>query len=113
MRSRNLITVVTRFELPAGVTAEQIRDAFEEAAPGFRNGVMEYRSDGVVGAPGGVYSWNDETTARAFLNEYVAAMISEKLLKQLIDGWVSFPHRAEAAVLMRGLWRAHQWVNFT
>jgi len=33
----NLITVVTRFQLPAGVTADQIRAAFEEAAPRFRN----------------------------------------------------------------------------
>jgi len=33
----NLITVVTRFPLPAGVTADQIRAAFGEAAPGFRN----------------------------------------------------------------------------
>src|SRR3954468_11232643 len=33
----DLITVVTRFQLPAGVTAEQIRQAFEEAAPRFRN----------------------------------------------------------------------------
>jgi hypothetical protein len=33
----NLITVVTRFELPAGVTADQIRAAFDEAAPRFRN----------------------------------------------------------------------------
>ena len=33
----NLITVVTRFQLPAGVTADQIRAAFDEAAPGFRN----------------------------------------------------------------------------
>ena len=33
----NLITVVTRFQLPAGITADQIRAAFDEAAPGFRN----------------------------------------------------------------------------
>ena len=33
----NLITVVTRFPLPPGVTAEQIRAAFHEAAPRFRN----------------------------------------------------------------------------
>ena len=33
----NLITVVTRFQLPAGVTADQLRAAFDEAAPKFRN----------------------------------------------------------------------------
>jgi len=33
----NLIPVVTRFPLPAGVTANKIRAAFEEAAPEFRN----------------------------------------------------------------------------
>ena len=32
-----LITVVTRFQLPAGLTADQIRAAFDEAAPRFRD----------------------------------------------------------------------------
>ena len=32
-----MITVITRFQLPAGVAAEQIRAAFDEATPGFRN----------------------------------------------------------------------------
>jgi hypothetical protein len=33
----NLITVVTRFQLPGGLAADQIRAAFEEVAQRFRN----------------------------------------------------------------------------
>src|SRR4051794_16018026 len=33
----NLITVVTKFPLPAGLTTEQMHKAFDEVAPGFRN----------------------------------------------------------------------------
>ena len=78
----NLITVVTRFQLPAGVTAEQIRAAFDEAAPKFRNvpGLVRkhfLRSKDCRTA-GGVYLWSDERAARVFMNERVAPMIREK-----------------------------------
>ena len=78
----NLITVVTRFELSAGITADQIRVAFAEAAPKFRNlpGLVRKQflcsKDGRTA--GGVYLWNDEHAARAFMNERVAPMIREK-----------------------------------
>jgi heme-degrading monooxygenase HmoA len=78
----NLITVVTRFELPAGLTAEQIRAGFEETAPGFRNvpGLVrkQFLRSKDCRTAGGVYLWNDENAARAFMNERVAPMIREK-----------------------------------
>ena len=79
----NLITVVTRFQLPAGINADQIRAAFEEAAPKFRNvpGLVRKQflhSKEDSRTVGGVYLWNDERTARAFMNERVAPMIREK-----------------------------------
>ena len=78
----NLITVVTRFQLPAGLTANQIRAAFDEAAPKFRNvpGLVRkqflYSKD--CRTAGGVYLWNDEGLARAFMHERVAPMIRAK-----------------------------------
>ena len=78
----NLITVVTRFQLPAGVTADQIRAAFDEAAPRFRNvpGLVrkQFLRSKDCRTAGGVYLWNDEGAARAFMNERVAPMIREK-----------------------------------
>jgi hypothetical protein len=78
----NLITVVTRFPLPADVTAAQIRAAFDEVAPGFRNvpGLVrkQFLHSKDCRTAGGVYLWNDEGAARAFLNERVAPMIREK-----------------------------------
>ena len=78
----NLITVVTRFQLPAGVTADQIRAAFDEAAPKFRNvpGLVrkQFLRSKDCRTAGGVDLWNDECAARAFMNERVAPMIREK-----------------------------------
>jgi heme-degrading monooxygenase HmoA len=78
----NLITVVTRFQLPAGLTADQIRAAFDEAAPRFRNvpGLIrkQFLRSKDCRTAGGVYLWNDERAARAFMNERVAPMIREK-----------------------------------
>ena len=78
----NLITVITRFQLPTGVTAEQIRAAFEEAAPKFRNvpGLVrkQFLRSKDCRTAGGVYLWNDETAARTFMKERVAPMIREK-----------------------------------
>jgi len=78
----NLITVVTRFQLPAGVTAEQIRAAFDEAAPSFRNvpGLVrkQFLRSKDCRIAGGVYLWDDEGAALAFMKERVAPMIREK-----------------------------------
>jgi heme-degrading monooxygenase HmoA len=78
----NLITVITRFQLPAGVTADQIRAAFEEAAPAFRAvpGLVRkhFLSSKDCRTAGGVYLWNDEKAARTFMKERVAPMIRKK-----------------------------------
>jgi hypothetical protein len=77
-----MISVITRFQLPAGVTPEQIGAAFEEAAPRFRNvpGLVrkQFLCSPDCRTAGGVYLWNDEPAARAFMNERVAPMIREK-----------------------------------
>jgi hypothetical protein len=76
---KNMTTVVTRFPLPTNVAAEEIRAAFTEAAPHFRNvpGLIRKQfllsPDGMTG--GGVYLWNDEDAARSFMLERVAPMI--------------------------------------
>lgn len=78
----NLITVVTRFPLPAGVTAEQVRAAFAAAAPKFRGvpGLIrkQFLCSKDCRTAGGVYLWNDERAARAFMSERVTPMIREK-----------------------------------
>ena len=78
----NLITVVTRFQLPAGVTADQVRFAFDQAAPRFRNvpGLVQkqFLCSKDCRTAGGVYLWNDERAARTFMGERVAPMIREK-----------------------------------
>lgn len=78
----NLITVVTRFPLPEGVTTEQIRAAFDEVAPKFRNvpGLIrkQFLRSKDCRTAGGVYLWNDEHSARAFMNDRVAPMIRAK-----------------------------------
>src|ERR1043165_797353 len=78
----NLITVITRFQLPAGVTAAQIRAAFDDAAPKFRNvpGLVrkQFLRSKDCRTAGGVYLWNDEAAARKFMTDRVAPMIREK-----------------------------------
>lgn len=76
---KSMTIVVTRFSLPPNATSEQIRAAFAEAAPHFRNvpGLVRKQfllsQDGRTG--GGVYLWSDEAAARNFMNERVAPMI--------------------------------------
>ena|SRR5213075_2452844 len=78
----NLITVITRFQLPAGLRADQIRAAFDEAAPKFRNvpGLVRkhFLHSRDCRTAGGVYLWNDETAAHAFMHKHVAPMIRDK-----------------------------------
>jgi hypothetical protein len=83
----NFTTVVTRFPLPPGVTANQIRAAFEEAAPQFRNvpGLVrkQFLRAKDCRTAGGVYLWNDEQAARAFMIERVLPMIRAKFQVEL------------------------------
>jgi heme-degrading monooxygenase HmoA len=78
----NMITVITRIELPPGLTADQVRGAFEEVAPKFRNvpGLVrkQFLRSKDCRTAGGVYLWNDERAARAFMSERVAPMIRAK-----------------------------------
>jgi hypothetical protein len=78
----NLITVVTRFQLPAGLSPDVIHAGFCEIAPKFRNvpGLVrkQFLRSKDCRTAGGVYLWNDETAARAFMNERVAPMIRQK-----------------------------------
>jgi hypothetical protein len=89
----NLITVVTRFQLPAGVTTDQIRAAFDETAPGFRNvpGLVrkQFLCSKDCRTAGGVYLWNDEHAACAFMNERVPPMIRDKFH---VDPWAVRVH---------------------
>ena len=77
-----MTTVVTRFALPLNAPADQIRAAFTEAAPHFRNvpGLVRKQfllsMDGTTA--GGVYLWNDESAARSFMLERVAPMIRSR-----------------------------------
>ena len=78
----NMITVVTQFQLPAGVSAGQVQAAFTEAAPKFRNvpGLVrkQFLCSKDCRTGGGVYLWNDEAAARTFMNERVAPMIRQR-----------------------------------
>ena len=79
---KSLITVVARYQLPAGLTADQIRAEFDQVAPGFRNvpGLVrkQFLRSKDCRTAGGVYLWNDEGVARAFMSERIAPMIREK-----------------------------------
>ena len=74
-----MTTVVTRFPLPSNVAAEEIRAAFTEVAPHFRNVPGLVRKQFLLAldsrTAGGVYLWNDEVAARSFMLERVAPMI--------------------------------------
>jgi len=78
----NLITVITRFQLPSGFTADQIRAQFEEVAPKFQNvpGLLrkQFLRSKDCRTVGGVYLWNDEGAARVFMAESVVPMIRQK-----------------------------------
>lgn len=74
-----MTTVVVRYPLPSGMTPDQIRAAFVEVAPGFRNvpGLIrkQFLRSWDGRSAGGVYLWSDEGAARTFTNERVAPMI--------------------------------------
>ena len=72
-RRETQTSVATRFHLPAGLTAAQLSAAFEEVAPKFCNvpGLVrkQFLHSRDCRTAGGVYLWNDEGAARAFMNE--------------------------------------------
>ena len=77
-----MITVITRFAVPANVNASQTQTAFTQAAPAFRNVPGLIRKQFLLSpdgrTAGGVYLWEKEETARAFMQQRVAPMIREK-----------------------------------
>ena len=77
-----MITVITRFAVPASINASQMEAAFTQAAPAFRNVPGLIRKQFLLSADGrtagGVYLWQDEESARDFMQQRVAPMIREK-----------------------------------
>lgn len=74
-----MTTVVTRFPLPANAAPDEIRAAFTEVAPHFRNVPGLVRKQFLLSpdgrTAGGVYLWDNEVAARSFMLERVAPMI--------------------------------------
>ncbi len=74
--------VITRFPLPSNTNASEMNRAFAAAAPAFRGVPGLLRKQFLVAADcrsaGGVYLWESEAAARAFMQEHVAPMIREK-----------------------------------
>ena len=77
-----MTTVITRFPLPANTNAREMGHAFENAASAFRGVPGLIRKQFLLSADcrsaGGVYLWESEAAARAFMLERVAPMIREK-----------------------------------
>ena len=77
-----MITSITRFQLPPGVSAEAIKKGFAEVAPKFKQppGLLRkyflLSEDGKTG--GGVYLWNSMEQARTFSEGALRPMIREK-----------------------------------
>jgi len=77
-----MITVITRFAVPAKVTPRDMRDVSAQAAPAFRNVPYLLRKQFLLSPDGriagGVYLWKDEVAARTFMQQRVAPMIRDK-----------------------------------
>jgi len=77
-----MITVITRFPVPAALNATQMQAGFTQVAPIFRNVPGLIRKQFLLSpdgrTAGGVYLWEDEETARNFMQQRVAPMIREK-----------------------------------
>jgi hypothetical protein len=77
-----MITVITRFTVPTTLNVSQMRAAFSQAAPAFRNVPGLIRKQFLLSADGhtagGVYLWENEMAARSFMQQRVAQMIREK-----------------------------------
>ena len=77
-----MITSIIRYQLPAGVPTEVIKQGFLEVAPKFKQPSSLLRKyfliseDGKTG--GGVYLWNSMEQARTFSEGVIRPMIREK-----------------------------------
>lgn len=76
-----MITVITRFPVPAGIGINEMRSALAQSAPAFRNVPGLIRKQFLLSpdgrTAGGVYLWQQEDAARAFMHQRVAPMIRE------------------------------------
>ena len=77
-----MTTVITRFPLPANANPKEMSRAFENVAPAFRGVLGLLRKQFLLSADCrsavGVYLWESESAARAFMRDRVAPMIREK-----------------------------------
>jgi hypothetical protein len=77
-----MITVITRFAVPATLNVSQMQAAITQVAPAFRNVPGLVRKQFLLSpdgrTAGGIYLWDDEETARRFMQQRVAPMIREK-----------------------------------
>ena len=77
-----MITVITRFAVPAEVSTSAMRGAIAQAAPAFHNVPHLLRKQFLLSpdgrTAGGVYLWEDEAAARTFMQERVAPMIRDQ-----------------------------------
>ena len=77
-----MITVITRFSVPGKLNTIEMRGAFAQVAPAFRNVAHLLRKQFLLSSDGrtagGVYLWEDEAAARAFMEQRVAPMIRDK-----------------------------------
>jgi hypothetical protein len=77
-----MITSITQFQLPSGISTEAIRNGFLEVAPKFQHpsGLLRkyflVSEDGKTG--GGVYLWSSMEKARMFSEGVLRAMIKDK-----------------------------------
>lgn len=77
-----MITTITRFQLPPGLSTEAVKNAYREVAPKFKqpSGLLRkyflVSEDGKTG--GGVYLWNSMEQARTFSEGVLRPMIREK-----------------------------------
>jgi hypothetical protein len=77
-----MITSITRFQLPAGVPTEAVKDGFLEIAPKFKHPSGLLRKYFIISEDrktgGGVYLWNSMDQARAFSEGTIRPMIRDK-----------------------------------
>lgn len=75
------ITVITRFAVPAKINTSEMRSAFAQVAPAFRNVPHLLRKQFLLSpdgrTAGGVYLWENEEAARSFMQQRVAPMIRD------------------------------------
>jgi len=77
-----MITSITRFQLPAGIPTEAVKNGFREVAPHFKHpsGLLRkyflISEDANTG--GGVYLWDSMEQARTFSEGVLRPMIRNK-----------------------------------